>query len=118
MSPYLQVLYAKTLEKTNPHDFRIWWEDTLAYAKESADQGSSTAIESLGQLTPSDWKQPSADHLFFREYNFATVGKRDYDGNFLFRPMFYSQGPDFQAELDIAIEGFLSECAQDLFEVE
>jgi len=98
--------------------FRIWWDDTLAYAKESASQGSSIAIESLGLLSPSDWKQPSADHLFFREYNFATVGKRDDIGNFLFRPMFYSQGPEFQAELDRAIEGFLCECAVDLFEIE
>lgn len=118
VSPYLQVLYAKTLEKTNPQDFRIWWDDTLAYARESAEQGSSTAIESLGLLTASDRQLPSANHLFFREYNFATVGKRDDEGNFLFRPMFYSQGSEFQAELDQAIEGFLCECAEDLFEIE
>ena len=118
VSPYLQVLYAKTLEKINPHDFRIWWEDTLAYAKESAEQGSSTAIESLALLSSSDWKLPSADHLFFREYNFATVGKRDNAGNFLFRSMFYSQGAEFQSELDQAVADFLCECAQDLFEVQ
>jgi hypothetical protein len=118
VSPYLQVLYAKTLEKINPHDFRIWWEDTLAYAKESAEQGSSTAIESLALLSSSDWKLPSADHLFFREYNFATVGKRDNTGNFRFRPMFYSQGAEFQSELDQAVADFLCECAQDLFEVQ
>lgn len=115
VSPYLQLLYAETLEETNPRDFAIWWNDTLAYAEESAAQGSTIAIESLAKLTAADRLNPSARHLFFREYNFATVGKRDTTGNFVFRPMFYSQSTEFQKRLDEKVEKFLTECAEDLW---
>ncbi len=118
VSPYLQILYAETLEELNPDAFRIWWEDSLAYAKESAKLGSSIAKESLQQLTQDDLKNPSASHLFFREYNFATVGKQDSDGTFLFRSMFYTQNQLFQKCLDEKIEQFLNECADDLWNPE
>lgn len=116
VSPYLQVLFAEALEEVNPKDFGIWWNDTLAYAEESAAQGSTIAIESLRLLTETDRRKPSARHLFFREYNFATVGKRDAQGNFVFRPMFYSQSAEFQARLDEKVEKFLTECAEDLWD--
>jgi hypothetical protein len=115
VSPMLQIIYAETLEEMNPKDFSIWWNDTLSYAEESAAQGSTIAIESLRLLTEIDYKKPSSKHLFFREYCFATVGKRNEVGNFLFRPVFYSQSEAFQTRLDEKIEKYLTECSEDLW---
>lgn len=116
LSPSLQVLYAQTLEDVNPTDFAIWWNDTLAYAQRSASQGSSIAIESLALLSEKDKRTPSASHLFFREYNFGTVGKRSPEGKYLYRSMFYSQSKEFQEQLTSRLEEMLNGCAEDLWE--
>jgi len=58
---------------------------------------------------------PSPHHLFFKEYCFATVGKRDDQGNFIHRDKFYDLPEEFYDEMAIRMEHFIMEAANDLF---
>lgn len=115
ISPSLQVIFGETLEDLYPEYFRFWWDDTLAYARREAEGGASAAIESLREYESSAHPQPSARTSLFQHFNFATVGKRDAQGQFLFREQFYDLPAAFYEEYAKRIEHRLGEVAQDVF---
>lgn len=115
ISPSLQVIFGETLEELYPERFRFWWDDTLAYARREAEGGASAAIESLREYEHSDHPQLSARTSLFQHFNFATVGKRDAQGQFIFREQFYDLPAAFYEEYAQRIEQRLGEVAQDVF---
>lgn len=115
ISPSLQVIFGETLADLYPERFRFWWEDTLAYARREAEGGAIAAIESLREYEHSDQPQPSARTSLFQHFNFATVGKRDAQGQFIYREQFYDLPAAFYEEYAQRIEQRLGEVAQDVF---
>jgi hypothetical protein len=103
------------LERTCPDSFRIWWDDTLAFARREADAGSRLAQIGLQLLGGSAEPRPSARHQVFRHYCFASVGRRDQRGQYVQREMFYELPDEFYAEFGERIRVFLGEVAADLF---
>ena len=116
ISPSLQVLYAETLKDFDPDFFEFWWNDTLEYTRSCAETGSSFAIDALALHERAESKEPSPEHFFFQEYNFATLGKRGDDGQYLNRDRFYSVSEGFQRELTDRLEKRLCSWAEDLFD--
>ena len=115
VSPSLQVVFGETLEDLYPDRFQFWWDDTYAYAKREAEGGASVAIESLREYEQSENPRPSARTSLFEHFNFATIGKRDAQGQFIFRERFYDLPADFYEEYAGRIEQLLGEVAQDVF---
>lgn len=115
VSPSLQVIFGETLEDMYPEHFQFWWDDTLAYAKREAEGGASVAIESLKEYERSDSPRPSARTALFEHFNFATVGKRDEQGQYIFREQFYNLPADFYEEYARRVEQRLGEVARDVF---
>ncbi|NCB00764.1 MAG: hypothetical protein EOM67_01185 [Spirochaetia bacterium] len=117
ISPSLQSLYGEVIQKVNPEFFRFWWEDTYRHTQQLAKDGVPFAIYSLNQLKWSGDKTPSATHLFFQEFCYATLGDRDDAGQFKNRDKFYNLPVDQQQELDGRIEERILEVASDLFNI-
>lgn len=115
ISPSLQVLYAEVLSEIEPELFEFWWKDTLAYAENSAQNGSPFAKYSLSLLKRSSSETPSPHHLFFKELCFATLGKRDQEGHFVNREKFYDLSEEFYSEMKSRTEQKILEVADDLF---
>ncbi|GAK59924.1 hypothetical protein U27_06910 [Candidatus Vecturithrix granuli] len=115
ISPSLQVIFGETLEDLYPEQFRFWWDDTLAYARREAEGGAGMAIESLREYENRDHPQSLARTSLFQHFNFATVGKRDAQGQFIFREQFYDLPAVFYEEYTRRIEQRLGEVAQDVF---
>lgn len=118
ISPSLQTLFGEVLQLVEPQLFRFWWEDTLRYTQNLAKSGVPFAIYSLNLLKWSGEKEPSAKHVFFKEFCYATLGERDEQGQYLHRDKFYSLSSDFQHELDARMEERILEVAGDLFETD
>ena len=114
ISPSLQVIFGETLNDLYPERFRFWWDDTLAYARREAEGGASAAVEALRAYE--HHPEPSARTGLFEHFNFATVGKRDAEGQFLFREQFYDLPADFYAEYARRIERQLGDVAEDIFQ--
>jgi len=117
ISPSLQSLYGEVIEKVNPEFFRFWWEDTFKHTQQLAKDGVPFALYSLNQLKWSGDKAPSAKHIFFQEFCYATLGARDEQGKYMYRDKFYALPADFQNEMDAQIEARILEVAGDLFNV-
>ena len=111
ISPMLQNIYGRTLEETYPENFKVWWDDIVDYAKAQAESGAEIAKEGLREIEKLD--KPSARTGFFEHFCFATVGKRDEDGQYLFRELFYSLPDDFYQEYTKRLEIYLGEVAAD-----
>jgi hypothetical protein len=114
ISPSLQVIFGETLEDLYPERFQFWWDDTLAYARREAERGASTAIDAFREYERQP--KPSARTSLFQHFNFATVGKRDAEGQFRFRERFYDLPAEFYAEYAKRIERQLSDVAEDIFQ--
>ena len=119
VSPSLQALYGKVLSSYDPEFFSFWWNETLKYAQAGADSGSVFARHALAELRRDDKGRvlPSADHLFFKELCFDSVGKRDTNGDYINRARFYDLGSDFYDEMERTIEQRVMELSEDLFDV-
>jgi hypothetical protein len=115
VSPSLQLLYAETLEDLHPEVFRVWWDDTLAFARREAECGSPLATRGIEMYNASSHPGPSAQHEIFRHYCFASVGRRDEHGQFVHREMFYDLSSAFYHEYEKRLVAFLGELADDLF---
>ena len=115
LSPSLQLLFAETLADVCPGTFRVWWDDTLAFARREAEAGSPLAQAGLQLLGESDDPAPSAQHQVFRHYCFASVGRRDDHGQFVHREMFYHLPQEFHTEYGGALQVFIGGVADDLF---
>lgn len=119
VSPSLQALYGKVLSSYDPEFFSFWWNETLKYAQAGADNGSAFARHALAELRKDEngLIVPSADHLFFKELCFDSVGKRDAHGDYINRARFYDLGSDFYDEMERTIEQRVMELSEDLFDV-
>jgi len=114
ISPYPQALFAEVLYDFDRDLFRIWWEDTQEFVKENARQGSAFAEHCLRQYDANPRAGPHPEHPLFRIYCYATVGKRDGQGNFLYRERFYSLSPEFYSEYTRRLKNYLYLLASDL----
>ncbi|MBN2325328.1 MAG: hypothetical protein JXQ30_16480 [Spirochaetes bacterium] len=114
ISPSLQIIFAEVLQDTHPDIFRKWWDDTLSYARTEAESGSKIAVDCMRDHEKK--KIVSPHEALFHNYNFATVGKRDENGRFIFRDMFYDLSPAFHKEYGQRVKRFLCTIAKDLFE--
>ncbi|MFC1462500.1 tagaturonate epimerase family protein [Verrucomicrobiota bacterium] len=94
ISPSVQLLFAEVLRDFHPDLYQRWWQDAEAYAKRSAEGGSTFAAECLAATTPAD-PLPSPTHPVFHHYSFAFVGRRDEKGRFLYRDEFYDLSQTF-----------------------
>jgi len=115
VSPSLQVIFAEVLWKVDRERFRLWWDDTLAYARREATAGSEFAVRCLREYESSGDATPSPHHGVFHHYNFASVGRRDKHGQFINRDMFYSLPADFHRQYHDRVRQFLCDVAADVF---
>ena len=114
ISPYLQTLFADVLYDFDGEFFKIWWDDTCEFAHENAREGSTIAAECLKRYESEPGASPHPKFNLFRLFCYATVGKRDAEGNFIYRERFYSLSPDFQAEYTRRVKSYLCMLARDL----
>lgn len=114
ISPVLQTIFARVLEKRCPALFRRWWEDALAYARREARAGSALAAACVRAFEESGRRSPDAP--VFHHYSFAFVGRRDSRGRFLFRDEFYSLPSSFYEEYRERTARHLCRLADDLFD--
>ncbi|MBM4078659.1 MAG: hypothetical protein FJ278_03100 [Planctomycetes bacterium] len=117
ISPCLQVLFGETLNGLYPEEFRFWWDDTMAYAAREADGGAKFAAQCIHEYEAAERRVPSPRHSVFHHFCFATVGRRDADGQFIHRERFYSLPPAFYQEYHRRVERLLCEVAADVFSV-
>ncbi len=114
VSPALQVIFAETMNDIDEHRFRFWWEDTLDYARREATAGSAFAAECLRQYETDVDPTPSPRHAVFHYYNFATVGRRDSNGQLIHREKFYDLSAEFYREYQRRVCEYLREVAADV----
>ncbi|NLE46295.1 MAG: hypothetical protein GX620_16375 [Chloroflexi bacterium] len=118
VSPYVQVLFAEVLDDVQPELFRIWWDDTLDFARREAAKGSPVAVDGLRTLQASDDSSPSARQPVFRHYCFASVGRRDDQGQYVHRETLYGElSRAFHQEYERRLVAYLTELAGDLLEI-
>jgi len=115
VSPSLQVIFGEVLHEVNRERFQLWWDDTLAYARREASAGSAFAAQCLREYESSDDAAPSPRHAVFHHYNFASVGRRDGEGQFVSRHGFYDLPPEFYREYHNRVQRFLCDVATDVF---
>ncbi|MGA2977064.1 MAG: hypothetical protein ABSF77_17285 [Spirochaetia bacterium] len=61
------------------------------------------------------WRNSSCTNgSIFSLFCYATVGKRDGEGDFIYRERFYSLAPDFYAEYTRRVKSHLCTLARDL----
>jgi hypothetical protein len=114
VSPYLQTLFADVLYDFDRQMFKTWWDDTYEFARENAREGSAHAADCLKEYEGEPGASPHPKFNLFRLYCYATVGKRDEVGNFIYREKFYSLSPDFYTEYTRRVNNYLCTLARDL----
>ena len=114
ISPYPQTLFADVLYDFDQQVFRLWWNDTREFAAENAQEGSRVAADALKQYDSEAGAAPHPRYALFRLFCYATVGKRDSRGNFLYREKFYSLSAEFYAEYTRRVKEYLCMLAGDL----
>lgn len=115
VSPALQVIFAETMCDVEPERFGFWWDDTLDYARREAAAGSDFAAACIRGYETDTNAKPSPGHAVFHYYNFASVGRRDGNGQFVHREKFYSLGEEFYREYQNRVSSYLCEVAADVF---
>jgi hypothetical protein len=115
VSPALQVIFAETMNDVEPHRFSFWWDDTLDYARREAAAGSDFAVDCIGRYETGGNSEPSPSHAVFHYYCFASVGKRDQNGQFIHREKFCDLSADFYSEYQMRVCKYLCDVAADVF---
>jgi hypothetical protein len=115
VSPSLQVIFGEVLHEVCPERFGFWWEDTLAYARREAAAGSTFAAQCLREYETGEDSAPAPHHSVFHHYNFASIGRRDDNGQFVHRAKFYDLPAEFFCEYHDRIQRFLCDVAADVF---
>ena len=115
ISPVLQMIFARILKKVHPDIFSVWWEDAFSYAKNESERGSGFASKCLDALTPEEITEGNPESGLFHSFGFASVGKRDNSGNFLFRDLFYTLSDDFDNEYTKEVNSYLIDLASEVF---
>lgn len=116
VSPALQVIFGEVLHETCPERFQFWWEDTLAYARREASAGSAFAAQCLREYEAGPDPTPAPHHAVFHHYNFASVGRRDAQGQFVHRDKFYDLPAEFYHAYHDRIGRFLCDVATDVLD--
>jgi hypothetical protein len=116
VSPVLQVILAEVLNEFDPGLFRFWWDDTLDYARREAEAGSTFAAHCLREYETSGDGTLSPSHAVFHYYGFATVGRRDEEGQFIHRQRFYDLPENFYTHYQDRVTLYLGEVAADVFD--
>ena len=114
VSPHLQNIFADVLYDIDFDMFKTWWDDTYEFTRENAKGGSEFAAECLERYESDPRAAPHPEHTLFRIYCYATVGKRDVDGDFVYRDRFYTLAPEFYAEYTKRVANYLCSIAADL----
>lgn len=114
ISPVLQLMFAEVLSEFHPEVFRFWWDDTLAYAQREAEGGSPFAVRCLKEYASAGSLAPAPHHPVFEHFHFATIGRRNSQGQFLNREIFYSLMSDFYREYQKRVVAYLCQLADDL----
>jgi len=120
VSPMLQLLFGEVLAEHDPELFGLWHEDAVAYARREAAAGSAFAAECICKdLTPAAppslaGKGEGGLGEVFHHFSFAFVGRRDSDGQFLWRERFYSLPASFYRAYQDRIARYLGQLAEDL----
>jgi len=115
ISPMLQLLFADVLNDFHPALFHRWWDDALAYARREAAAGSAFAAECVREYEADSEQKPSPHHGIFHHYSFAFVGRRDAQGQFIYREEFYDLSPAFYREYQTRVARYLCSLAEELF---
>jgi hypothetical protein len=115
VSPQLQLLYAELLQEFHPQLFNRWWQDAVSYAEREAANGSPIAQDCLAGLRSSANPTPSWRHAVFHYFSFPFVGRRDAQGQFMYRHEFYQLSDAFNRAYQQRICDYLCELAGDLF---
>jgi hypothetical protein len=115
VSPALQLIFAEVLSAVEPKRFRFWWDDTLEYAHRQATAGSDFAADCIHHYEIADEPAPSPHHAVFQHFCFASVGRRDGNGQFVHRQKFYDLSPEFRREYQNRVVAYLCEVANDVF---
>jgi hypothetical protein len=116
VSPSLQVIFGEVLHEVCPERFQFWWDDTLAYAQREALAGSAFAAQCLREYEAGPDLTPAPHHAVFHHYNFASVGQRDVQGQFVCRDKFYDLPAEFYHVYHDRVSRFLCDAAADVFE--
>jgi hypothetical protein len=120
VSPMLQLLFGEVLADHHPELFRRWYADAMTYAQHAAAAGSAFAAECIRRdLTPSTppslaGKGAGGIGEVFHHFSFPFVGRRDAEGQFLYREEFYDLSPAFYEAYQERIVGYLLGLAEDL----
>jgi hypothetical protein len=108
------VIFGEVLHQVCPERFQLWWEDTVAYARREASAGSTFAAQCLREYERAGDPAPSPHHAVFHHYNFASVGRRDENGQFVHRSRFYDLPPEFYREYHSRVQRLLCDVATDV----
>ena len=114
LSPSFQVMFAEVLHRMYPDRFQFWWDDCLEYVRREADAGSQFAVDCLKELETAPDSSPSPEHGVFHHFNFASLGKRDSEGQFLLREKFYTLPADFYQEYQEVLKNHLLKVATEI----
>jgi hypothetical protein len=114
VSPSLQLLFAEVLADFHPALFRRWWEDALDYARREAAHNSLLAQECVRQVEEGRGRVPSPRDSVFHYYSFAYVGRRDPQGQLLYREEFYDLSAGFYQEYQARLARHLCSLAGEL----
>ena len=114
ISPSLQTLFAEVLYDFDTSLFNEWWDDTRRFALENARRGSDLAARCIRRYESEPGARPGPEHDLFRLFCYATIGKRDPTGIFLYRERFYSLSPSFYGEYTRRVSSYLCSLAGDL----
>ena len=115
ISPSLQLLFAEVLADFHPALFRRWWEDALDYARREAAHNSLLAQECVRQVEEDRGHVPSPKDSVFHHYSFAYVGRRDPQGQLLYREEFYGLSAGFYQEYQARLARHLCNLAGELY---
>jgi hypothetical protein len=115
LSPIIGDVFSQVLCNIHPETFAFWWEDTLNYAKRCAESGSFLAVNALKVFERSPDRSPSPKHIVFKEFKFASLGRKNERGELINRHIFYDLSQDFNEEFTARLRLSLAEIAEDLF---
>jgi hypothetical protein len=73
------------------------------------------AGDCIRQYETSSDSEPSPRHAVFHHFCFASVGRRDTNGQFVNREKFYDLSPDFYREYQSRVASYLCDVAKDVF---
>jgi len=115
ISPMLQILFARVLERHHPALFEPWWSDALDYARREAAGGAAFAQSCLADYESDPKTGPRSTTKVFHHYSFAFVGRRDAAGRFLHRERFYNLPAAFYQAYQDELVSYLNRLADELF---